>query len=160
ESFFWFRKLGNRPMKLAVFGVEAQNEDYNINVICSLWCRLSCVKRFLLKRESFRNHKTRTPTGRTETVLVKRLLRAIVAWVSIAMLIPATDVGNAGPFRDLFRELRSAITHPIEKPRPHRSSHRSSHKHNETPPSDASSSQTSGSPVPAPPGGREVRVAK
>jgi hypothetical protein len=50
----------------------------------------------------------------------------------------------------------SAIAHPNEKPR----SHRSSHKHNETPPTDASNSQTSGSPVPAPPGQPDVRVAK
>ena len=141
--------------------MEAQNEDYNVNVIRSVWRRLSCAKRFPLKSlQSFRNHKTRTATGRTETVLVKRSLRAGVVWISIAMLITATDVVKAGPFRDFFRELRSAIAHPNEKPRPHRSSHRSSHKHNETPPSDASSSQTSGSPVPAPPGGREVRVAK
>ena len=148
-------------MKLFAFGLKAQNEDYNINVIRSLWGRLSDVKRFLLKSlESFRNHKTRTATGRIETVLVRRWLRAIVVWVSIAMLITATDVVKAGPFQDFFRELRSAIAHPNENPRPHRSSHRSSHKHNETPPSDASSSQTSGSAVPAPPGGREVRVAK
>jgi len=141
--------------------MEAQNEDYNVNVIRSVWRRGSCVKESLLKSlESFRNHKTRTATGRTETVLVKRSLRAIVVWVSITILITATDVVKAGPFRDFFRELRSAIAPPNEKPRPHRTSHRSSHKHNETPPSDASSSQTSGSPVPAPPGGREVRVAK
>ena len=55
----------------------------------------------------------------------------------------ATDVAKAGPFRDFFRALRSAIAHP-----------------NETPPSDVSNSQTSGSPVPAPPGQRDVRWAK
>ena len=75
------------------------------------------------------------------------------------MLITATDVAKAGPFRDFFTALRSAIAHPEQKPRPHRSS-RSSHKHNETPPTDASNSRTSGSPVPAPPGGPDVRVAK
>jgi len=64
-----------------------------------------------------------------------------------------------GPFRDFFRALRSAIAPPHETPRPHRSS-RSSHKHNETPPSDASNSQTSGSPVPTSSGQREVRWAK
>ena len=68
----------------------------------------------------------------------------------------ATDVAKAEPFRDFFRALRSAIAHPKEKPR----RHRSSHKHNETPPSDASNSQTSVSPVPAPPGQRDVRWAK
>jgi len=75
------------------------------------------------------------------------------------MLISSADVASAGPFRDFFRALRSAIAHPHETPRPHRSS-RSSHKHNETPPTDASNSQTSGSPVPAPPGRPDVRVAK
>jgi hypothetical protein len=75
------------------------------------------------------------------------------------MLISSADVASAGPFRDFFRELRSAIAHPHETPRPHRTS-RSSPKHNETPPTDASNSQTSGSPVPAPPGQRDVRVAK
>jgi hypothetical protein len=75
------------------------------------------------------------------------------------MLISSADVASAGPFRDFFRALRSAIAHPHETPRPHRSS-QSSHKHNETPPTDASNSQTSGSPVPAPPGRPDVRVAK
>jgi hypothetical protein len=88
---------------------------------------------------------------------MKRSLRAIVVCLSIATLITATDVVKGGPFRDFFRELRSAIAPPNEKPRPHRSSHRSSHRHNETPASDAS---TSGSPVPAPPVEREVRVAR
>ena len=72
------------------------------------------------------------------------------------MLITATDVAKAGPFRDFFRSLRSGIAHPEEKPR----RHRSSHKDNWTPPNDASNSQTSGSPVPAPPGQRDVRWAK
>src|SRR6266700_7883592 len=87
---------------------------------------------------------------------MKRSLRVIVVSLSIAMLISSADVASAGPFRDFFRALRSAIAHPHETPRPHRSSH----KHNETPPSDASNSQTSGSPVPAPPGQRDVRWAK
>jgi len=90
---------------------------------------------------------------------VKHSLRAIVGSLSIAILISSADVASAGPFRDIFRALRSAIAHPHETPRPHRSS-RSSHKHNETPPSDASNSQTSVSPVPAPPGQRDVRWAK
>jgi len=90
---------------------------------------------------------------------VKRSLRAIVVWLSIATLISSADVANGGPFRDFFRALRSAIAHPHETPRPRRSS-RSSHKHNETPPSDASNNQTSGSPVPASPSQREVRWAK
>ena len=77
-------------------------------------------------------------------------------WLSIATLIAATDVVKAGPFRDFFRELRSAFAHPNEKPR----SHPSSHKHNETPPRDASSSETAASPVSAPPGEGNIRVAK
>jgi hypothetical protein len=78
------------------------------------------------------------------------------------MLISLADVANAGPFRDFFRAIRSAVAHPHEKPRPHRSSRssQSSRKHNETPPAGASNSQTSGSPVPAPPGRPDVRVAK
>src|SRR6266516_566744 len=102
------------------------------------------------------NQKTRRATSRRETVLVKRSLRAIVVWLLSAMLISSADVANAGPFRDFFRALRNAIAEPNEKPR----RHPSSHKHNETPPSDASNSQTSGSPVPASPGQREVRWAK
>jgi hypothetical protein len=99
---------------------------------------------------------TRTVTGWHESVLVKRLSRVIVVCLAIATLITGTDVAKAGPFRDFFKALRSAITQPNEKPR----SHRSSHKHNETPPSDASSKQTSRSPVPAPSGRGDVRVAK
>src|SRR5438093_11819664 len=101
-------------------------------------------------------------------VLVKRSLRTIVVWLLIAKLISSLNVANAGPFRDFFRALRSAIANPDEKPRPHRSSRssRSTQKHNETPPSDASNrsdasnSKSSGSPVPAPPGRPNVRVAK
>ena len=89
-------------------------------------------------------------------VIVKQSLRTIVVWFWIATVITATDVLKAGPFQDFFRSLRSAIVPPKEQPR----RHRSSHKHNETPPSDASNSQTSGSPVPAPPGQRDVRWAK
>jgi hypothetical protein len=104
------------------------------------------------------NHNARTATGWHETVVVERPLHAILVWLSIATLISATDVAKAGPFRDFFRSLRSAIAQPNEKPPPRR--HRTSHKHNETPPSDASNSQSSGSPVPAPPGQHNVRVAK
>ena len=72
------------------------------------------------------------------------------------MLISSARVADAGPFRDFFRALRSAVAHPDEKPRPHRSSH----KHNESPPSDASNSDTSASAVPAAPGQHNVRWAK
>ena len=50
----------------------------------------------------------------------------------------------------------SAMAPPKETPRPHRPSH----KPNKTPPRDASNSQTSGSPVPAPPGQGNVRGPK
>ena len=86
--------------------------------------------------------------------------------LSVAMLITAPAVVKAGPFRDFFRTVRSAIAHPNEKARPHRTSHkpngtppRDASKHNETPPSDASNNQNSG-PAPAPPGQRNVRMAK
>src|SRR5881396_678565 len=80
----------------------------------------------------------------------------MVVWLWIATLMNATDVATAGPFRDFFRALRSAVAHPKEKSR----RHRGSHKRNETPPSDTSNSQTSASPVPAPPGQLDVRWAK
>ena len=87
---------------------------------------------------------------------MKRPVRTIVVWLSIFALFAATEAAEAGPFEDFFRAVRRSIAHPEQKPR----RHRSSHKHNETPPSDASNSQTSGSPVPASPGQREVRWAK
>ena len=97
--------------------------------------------------------------GRVEAIsliIVKRPVRTIVVWLSIFVLFATTKVAEAGPFEDFFRAVRRSIVHPEAKPRPHRSSH----KHNETPPSDASNSQTSVSPVPAPPGQRDVRWAK
>src|SRR6267143_2041258 len=90
---------------------------------------------------------------------MKRSVRTIVVLLSIITVITVTDVAEGGPFRDFFRALRSAVAHPHETPRPHRSS-RSSHKHNETPPTDASNSQTSGTPVAAPRGRPDVRMAK
>jgi hypothetical protein len=79
---------------------------------------------------------------------------ALIVWLSIFALCAATDAAKAGPFRDFFRTLRSAITQPKETPRPHRSTH----KRKKTPPSDASNSQTS--PTPLPPGQSDVRWAK
>ena len=87
------------------------------------------------------------------------------------MLITAPADLKAGPFRDFFRSLRSAFTHPEvkEKTRRHRKTHKhnetpqsdaSNNKHNETPPRDSSNTQTSSSPVPSPPGLREIRWAK
>ena len=100
---------------------------------------------------------------------MKQSLRAIVVWLSIVTLITATDAVKAGPFQGFFRSLRSAFTPSNEKPRRHRTSHKhneappsdaSNRKPNEIPPSDVSNSQTSGSPVPAPPGQRDIRWAK
>src|SRR5438045_1229097 len=96
------------------------------------------------------------PGGAHDIIRVKRSFPAIVVWLWIAMLISSTDLAEAGPFRDFFRALRSAMTHPNEKPR----RHRTSHKHNETPPSDASNNQSAGTPTPAPPDQRNVHMAK
>src|SRR5260370_13159763 len=90
-------------------------------------------------------------------IVVKRPLRTIVVWLSISALFTASKVAEAGPFRDFFRALRRSIAHPEPKPQSHRSSHK---ENNEAPPSDASNGQTSGSPVPAPPDGHNVRAAK
>jgi len=83
-------------------------------------------------------------------------LPAIVVSLLISTILTATDTAKAGPFKDFFRTLRSAIAHPKETPRPHRSTH----KRRKTPPSDASNSETSGKPTPAPPGQPDVRWAK
>jgi len=91
-----------------------------------------------------------------DTVFVKRSLRQIIVWSTIFIMIASSDLAKAGPFRDFFTSLRNAFTQPNEMPR----RHRTSHKHNETPPSDASNSATSVSPVPAPPGQRDIRWAK
>ena len=96
------------------------------------------------------------PSGAHDIILVKRSLHRIVVWLSIFGLITATDLAEAGPFRDFFTALRSAIAHQNEKPR----RHRTSHKHNETPPSDASNNQSAGTPTAAPPDQRNVRMAK
>jgi hypothetical protein len=90
-------------------------------------------------------------------IIVKRPVCTIVVWLSIFALFAATKAAKAGPFEDFFRAVRRSIAHPEQKLR----LHRSSRKHNnEVPPSDASSSQTSGDPVPAPPSEHNVRTAK
>jgi len=94
--------------------------------------------------------------GVARSVFVKRPRHAIVVSLVISALFLATDAATAGPFRDLFRTLRSAIAHPKETPRPHRSTH----KRKKTRPSDASNNQTSNKPTPAPPGQPDVRWAK
>jgi hypothetical protein len=102
------------------------------------------------------NYKTRTAGAQHEAVLVKRRRQAIVVWLSISTLFTATDAAKAGPFREFFRTLRSAIANPKETPRPRRSAY----KRKKTPPSDASNSQTSDKPTPAPGAQTDVRWAK
>ena len=88
--------------------------------------------------------------------MVNRSIRTIITCLSIFTLFAASDMAEAGPFRDFFRALRSAIAHPDQKPR----SHRGSRKHNETPPSNSLNSETSVSSIPVPPDEHNVRVAK
>ena len=88
-------------------------------------------------------------------MLVKRRLHAIVVWLSISATFTATNAAKAGPFKDFFRTVRSAIAHPKETPRPHRSTH----KRRKTS-SDTSNSETAGKPTPAPSDQPDVRWAK
>jgi len=98
---------------------------------------------------------TRTVRAWHEAVLVKRRCLAIVIVLSISL--PAmNNTAKAGPFRDFFRTLRSAIPHPRETPRPRRNTL----KRKKTPPSDASNSQTSDKPTPMPGSQTDVRWAK
>ena len=101
------------------------------------------------------NYNTRTAGGWHEAVLVKRL-HAIVVWLSIFTLFTATDAAKAGPFREFFRTLRSAVAHPQETPR----QHRSTHKRKKNPQSDAPNSPTSEKPTPLPGNQTDVRWAK
>ena len=102
------------------------------------------------------NYKTRIEGGWHEAVLVKRRLHAIVVWLSIFTIFTAIDAAKAGPFKDFFRTVRSAIAHPKETPRPHRSTH----KRRKTPPTDAPNSETLGKLTPAPASQPDVRWAK
>ena len=72
------------------------------------------------------------------------------------MLLTATNATEAGPFRDFFRTLRSAVAHPRDTPRPHRSTH----KHTKTPSTNTSNSQTPGKPTPAATDQPDIRWAK
>jgi hypothetical protein len=87
-------------------------------------------------------------------VLVKRRRHAFV--ILSILLFTANDAARAGPFRDFFRTVRSAIAHPKETPQPHRSTH----KRKEAPASNASNSQTSAKPTPVLAGQPDVRWAK
>lgn len=109
-----------------------------------------------LRTNGLVNYKTRIAGGWHEAVLVKRRLRAIVVWLSISTIFTATDAAKAGPFKDFFRTVRSAIAHPKETPRPRRSTH----KRRKTPPTDAPNSETLGKSTPAPASQPDVRWAK
>jgi hypothetical protein len=95
---------------------------------------------------------------------MKPPLHKIVICLSIFTLFGAPNIGEAGPFDDIFRSIRNSFARPTPKarlPLPRRNGKQS----NEAPPSDgsdASKSQASPSPtpVPAPPNTSNVRVAK
>ena len=87
---------------------------------------------------------------------MKQSLRVIALWLSIAMIITASDVAKAGLLPDFFGALRSAIAHQNFKPR----ARWSSRMHHEAPPSDAPTTETSRSPVAAPPGMHNTRMAQ
>jgi hypothetical protein len=89
--------------------------------------------------------------------IVKRPVGITVVFVVIFTLLSQIEVAESGPFSDFFRALRSSIAHPVQKSRSHRSNRK---EHNETPPSDASNSQTTVHQVAGPPDGNNVRVAK
>ena len=97
---------------------------------------------------------TRISSGWHEAVLVKRHRHALVILLSISLLT-VPEAAKAGPFRDFFRTLRSALAHPKETPRPHRV-----HKRKKAPPSDTSNSLTSDKPTPMPGSQTDVRWAK
>src|ERR1044071_1300093 len=96
---------------------------------------------------------------------MKPPVRTIVMCLSIFTLFGAPDIGQAGPFEDVFRSIRNSFARAAPKPRtpqPRRSRPKES---NETPTSngsDTSNTQTSPTPtpVPAPPNPSNVRVAK
>ena len=98
---------------------------------------------------------TRIAITSHEAVLVKRPLHALLVLLSVS-LSTVTHTAKAGPFRDFFRTLRSAIAQPKETPR----SHRSMHKHKKAPPNDDLNTATSKKPTPMPGDQTDVRWAK
>lgn len=98
---------------------------------------------------------TRVAITLHEAVLVKRSLHALLVLLSVS-LSTVSHTAKAGPFRDFFRTLRSAIAQPKETPRPHRSVR----KHKKTPPSNDSNTATSKNPTPIPGDQTDVRWAK
>ena len=99
--------------------------------------------------------RARVASAWHEALLVKRRRHALVILLSI-FLSTVNDTAKAGPFRDFFRTLHSAIANPKETPRPHRSTH----KRKKTTPNDASKSQTSDDLTPMPGAPIDVRWAK
>jgi len=91
-----------------------------------------------------------------EPVLVKQRRHTLIVWLSIYALLAVTHAADAGPFRDFFKTLRSAIVQPKETPRPHRSAH----KRKKSPPSDAQNTEISDKQTPAASGQSDVRWAK
>jgi hypothetical protein len=113
------------------------------------------LRLFLASRNQPFGPLARIASAWHEAVLVKRRRHALVILLSI-FLSTVNDTAKAGPFRDFFRTLRSAIANPKETPRPHRSAH----KRKKTAPDDASNSQTSDKPTPMPGAQTDVRWAK
>jgi len=96
---------------------------------------------------------------------MKPPLHAIVMCLSIFALFGAPDIGQAGPFEDIFRSIRKSLAHPSPKPRTPQPRRSGPKQTNETPPSDAPDSTNSQpsprpTPAPAPPNSDNVRVAK
>jgi hypothetical protein len=96
---------------------------------------------------------------------MKSPLHTIVMYLSIFTLFGTPDIGQAGPFEDVFRSIRNSFARPAPKPRTSQPRRSNPKQRNEAPPSEASDTsniQTSPSPtpVPAPPNPNNVRVAK
>ena len=87
---------------------------------------------------------------------MKQRRHTIVVWLSIYALFTVTDAADAGPFRDFFKTLRTAIAQPKETPRPHRRAH----KRKKNPANEVANSQTSDKQTPVASGQPDVRWAK
>jgi len=82
-------------------------------------------------------------------------------WLALVILLSVLSTGNnavnAGPFRDFFRSLRSAVDHPRETSRPRRSTQ----NRKKTSSSESSNSQTTDKPkTPVSGSQTDVRWAK
>ena len=98
---------------------------------------------------------TRIAITSHEAVLVKRPVRVLLVLLSVS-LSTVTHTAKAGPFRDFFRTLHSAIAQPKQTPRPHRSVH----KRKKAPPNVDSNTATSKNATPMPGDQADVRWAK